>query len=88
MEGWPSTFAIHSIQLCSRVARFGCVSSHQEEEKKRHFESGGPWLWVAKCQRSRSSHRVNPIPLGVMLDYLAIICTKEREEKSEAFGVA
>lgn len=43
MEGWPSTFAIHSIQLCSRVARFGCVSSHQEEEKERHFESGGPW---------------------------------------------
>lgn len=34
-------------------------------------------------------HGVNPIPLGVMLDYLAIICTKEREKrKSEAFGVA
>lgn len=29
-------------------------------------------------------HRVNPIPLGVMLDYLAIICTKEREEKKRS----
>lgn len=29
-------------------------------------------------------HRVNPITLGVMLDYLAIICTKEKEEKKRS----
>lgn len=29
-------------------------------------------------------HRVKSIPLGVMLDYLAIICTKERDEKKRS----
>lgn len=29
-------------------------------------------------------HGVNPILLGVMLDYLAIICTKKREEKKRS----
>lgn len=29
-------------------------------------------------------HGVNPIPLRVMLDYLAIICTKEREEEKRS----